>query len=689
MPISENIVLGAQNKASAAFKEVAADAIKATDGIAGGAKQAKLSLTDIKSGIDLVLGGLRTAEAFGKQAFQWGKEGGAVTQTSESFDGLIDRVGAMPDLLQQLRTASRGTVDDMTLMSSTTTLVMGAEEGLAKSLANATPQLLEMAKAANKLNPQLGSTTFLYESLATGIKRGSPMILDNLGITVRLEEAYSKYAISLGKTAAQLTSAEQKQALLNAVLVSGQVLIQQAGGSVDSAVDSYARLETNVKNLSDRFKRELTPAISESVEGMNTAIAITEKTGSNMLHLYEQAILVKLGFITAEDAARNLAGGMEELERRAEEADRAQKLHNHEIFVAADAAREAGKGIMVMADSAKVAAYEMELFLPPMLEVTEAGLALYSMSGQLAAAISGPLVSAHKSHAETLVDLQREEARLFDELDVLTRQGYGLNSKAVMNLNEKLWANQQAQQDATAAVNEATQAFIFQRMSVGLDGQALLELARAMGQIDEQTYALASSTDALKSDFDAMDGSLDGNVERSKEFAAAVKAFSDNIAAIPFDPTKPGEYQKALDDLAEAAKDGVVTAGELKGIMDALNGLQVKVTVTTNYITTGQPGTYNLGPKGGGRQHGGPVTTGTPYWVGEQGPEPFVPAMPGYVLSRQDAMAAVGGSGTPAKGGTAAPINIVVNNESAAAAAIAWQQIERLRETNLAQSMGG
>jgi hypothetical protein len=33
-----------------------------------------------------------------------------------------------------------------------------------------------------------------------------------------------------------------------------------------------------------------------------------------------------------------------------------------------------------------------------------------------------------------------------------------------------------------------------------------------------------------------------------------------------------------------------------------------------------------------GRQHGGPVSAGTPYWVGERGPELVVPRTSGTVL---------------------------------------------------------
>jgi tape measure domain-containing protein len=48
---------------------------------------------------------------------------------------------------------------------------------------------------------------------------------------------------------------------------------------------------------------------------------------------------------------------------------------------------------------------------------------------------------------------------------------------------------------------------------------------------------------------------------------------------------------------------------------------------------------------GGGKAAGGPVYAGTPYMVGERGPEPFIPQVDGRILSRQDAMRAMSGGG--------------------------------------------
>ena len=233
-----------------------------SSGVTRGVTQANKNLSSFQDSVKTLAAGVAkgmgiiTAEvALFKKIFEFGEEGAKIQQMEQSFGTLLDTIGAQPDLLKQLQKASRDTIDDYSLMSSTALLLAGAQGELGTALANATPELLEMAKAAQKLNPQLGDVTFLYDSLARGIKRGSPMILDNLGIIVKLEEANEKYAESLGKAADELSAEEQKIALLNEVLKQGDVLMRQVGGNADSATDSFDRMQAAVKNVTDDFKK--------------------------------------------------------------------------------------------------------------------------------------------------------------------------------------------------------------------------------------------------------------------------------------------------------------------------------------------------------------------------------------------------------------------------------------------------
>lgn len=204
-----------------------------------------------------------------RQAFEFGKQGLEIDQLAQSFDNMNDSILHTPGLLEDMSHAVRGTVSDVELMQGVLKLTAGASDEASRRFAEASPRLAEIAKAANKLNPTLGSTAFLFDSISTGIKRGSPLILDNLGLQIKLGEANEAYAAALGKTVEQLTNEEKTFALLNATMEAGDQLIQQAGGNVDSAVDSYARLEVEVQETTNAFKQWLGEGLLPTVKIIN------------------------------------------------------------------------------------------------------------------------------------------------------------------------------------------------------------------------------------------------------------------------------------------------------------------------------------------------------------------------------------------------------------------------------------
>ena len=203
------------------------------------------------------------------KAFDFGRMGAAAEQTASSFDFLINKLGITETLLRDLQVASNGTISDTQLMSATLTLAAGSSDQLASAMINASPQLLEYAKAANKLNPALGDTAFLYDSITRGIKRNSPLILDNLGIVVKVGEANEKYADQIGKTVDQLTAEERSMALLNATLEAGDNLLQQVGGSTESATDSFDRLDASLTNVKESLLKKFAPGLAQAADHLN------------------------------------------------------------------------------------------------------------------------------------------------------------------------------------------------------------------------------------------------------------------------------------------------------------------------------------------------------------------------------------------------------------------------------------
>jgi len=224
--------------------------------------QALKSLSTIMAGTVGVVIGLGAAL---QQVLAVGKGGAAYRQMAESFQTLNDTVAPNIDLLDKLSQASLNTVSKFDLMNAASVALAGLTGEFGDEMANALPRLLQIAKASEKLNPALGDSGFLFQSLTIGLKRLSPRLIDNTGLQIRLSEAYKKLADERGKATNELTSEEQQLALLNATLAAGDVLINQAGGNVASLTDVYSQLQANVDNSKNSFKAWFDQAIGRKV----------------------------------------------------------------------------------------------------------------------------------------------------------------------------------------------------------------------------------------------------------------------------------------------------------------------------------------------------------------------------------------------------------------------------------------
>lgn len=294
-------------QAQAAFNEIQAAERAAREESEARRKAFLEGVTAIRDGLAITAAAVVAFGVAVNKAFEFGKEGAIITQTTESFDRMMQMAGAVPGVLERMRAAARGTVDDLTLMANVQTLLAGTSGDLQTAFANAAPQLLEIAKAANKVNPTLGDTNFLFESIARGIKRSSPLILDNLGIVVKLGPAYEEYAESIGKSVEALSAEEKQVALLNAVLAQGNVLIEQAGGSADSAADSFARAEAAAANWANMTKTQFAPAMGELArefaESAELAVLLQKAVDRGAMSSFEAQKIMALTTFGLQDAA--------------------------------------------------------------------------------------------------------------------------------------------------------------------------------------------------------------------------------------------------------------------------------------------------------------------------------------------------------------------------------------------------
>ena len=226
----------------------------------GASKAGAKASIDLKSVTTVLKNVTAGAAAFGvtwKKAFDLGREGAVIAQTDESFQGLMDTIRGGTDILEALDQATADTLSDMELMSRVNQALTGTQGEVKQAIAESLPALYEMSRAATKLAPEIGSVDFVYDSLIRGIRKGSPLLIDNANIMVKAGGANEAYAAKVGKTVAELTDEERTLATLNAVMEQHAGLIEQAGGSLDSQTDAYDRMWAAIKNLADDSKRWL------------------------------------------------------------------------------------------------------------------------------------------------------------------------------------------------------------------------------------------------------------------------------------------------------------------------------------------------------------------------------------------------------------------------------------------------
>ena len=227
-------------------------------------------------------------------------QAGRVQQLTTSFKNLQSQVWEnYLKTLDALRKATRGAVSDQNLLLS-------ANKAQALWVAQNAEEFTTLIEIARKKWWDLGLTTQqAFDDLVTGLGRGSAMILDNLGIVVKASEAQEEYAKSVGKTVAQLTEWEKKQALINKVISDWQKQLEATGLAQETYAETQARTTASIQNLTDKIWLAFLPVLQSLsnilvpiIESVSDFIEENE-TLSNVLIVSTTALIWILGAIGA------------------------------------------------------------------------------------------------------------------------------------------------------------------------------------------------------------------------------------------------------------------------------------------------------------------------------------------------------------------------------------------------------
>jgi len=178
-----------------------------------------------------------------RQLISFNKHSAKVESMSRAFNTLSGGANTASLSIKKLQEATNNTMSEFDLFQqANSAMVLGVTQN--------SDEMAEMFDIAQRLGRALGrDTASSVESLITGIGRQSRLMLDNIGIIVKSDEAYKSYADKLNTTADKLTDAQKKQAFLEATMESARKKVASLGDEVLTSQDSLDKLSASTSNL--------------------------------------------------------------------------------------------------------------------------------------------------------------------------------------------------------------------------------------------------------------------------------------------------------------------------------------------------------------------------------------------------------------------------------------------------------
>lgn len=239
------------------------------------AKAHKDSWAMVATGINQVM------EIAGKVGQAFDKVWAAASEGAKSLDlrAALDRKtqGSATQLLDEASEAVRGTVSEFELLKS-----INMMQSFGIPAAKAT-KLMEVAYKAAIATGQ--DMEYMLSSVTTAVSRQSPMILDNLGITLKVSEAHKIYAAQLGITVSKMTDAQKAAAFMNAAIEKGNKAFAHVEG-MKSHASALKRLETGWEDFKQGVKETIAEALIGAVDWFSR---LTESTADSEARLFRAA----------------------------------------------------------------------------------------------------------------------------------------------------------------------------------------------------------------------------------------------------------------------------------------------------------------------------------------------------------------------------------------------------------------
>ena len=188
-----------------------------------------------------------------RQVVRMTKEAAKLQQMERAFGGLSGGATNASVAIEKLKEATNGTLSEFDLFQQ-------ANNAMILGVTKNSDEMAQMFDMAQRLGAALGrDTASSIESLVTGIGRQSRLMLDNIGIIVKADQAYSSYAAELGTTADNLTKSEKQQAFMNAALEAANEALLDLPEEILNADQRFQALSASLNDASKSIGQAFLP----------------------------------------------------------------------------------------------------------------------------------------------------------------------------------------------------------------------------------------------------------------------------------------------------------------------------------------------------------------------------------------------------------------------------------------------
>lgn len=297
------IQLDAEGNAVAKFQELNTE-LKQTKESAGDGPGGLLGqLGPLGAGIAAV-GGAFAAWGVAQKALEMRDLGQTVTQTANTFTALQGGAQAAEITMNSLRTATRGLIDDTTLMG-------GASSMLRTGVAANNDELVRFMEMATALKKPTDSAAEAIDNFTAMMANQSVLRLDSFGISSARVTARIEELIAAGQAAGR------EDAFRMAVLEEGAAAMDRLGDSIEQNASQWDRLMVRGQNAIQSIG-EAAFSVGEAVAGgINTALTAVDNLITRLSEVEQDRqvniqIATEASQETTQDAVDAILNGVDE-----------------------------------------------------------------------------------------------------------------------------------------------------------------------------------------------------------------------------------------------------------------------------------------------------------------------------------------------------------------------------------------